>query len=131
MTVLSFVSQEEKRTGDTAEIASVRSTVYKASKFPSCERNGVDQGIHNVLVHNKLIPNIKVWSQASSPVANMQAKVAIIRVTPYSMIADVYIWLHVFNLSVCDMIFDTFLGHKTLIFIEFRLYVMYIALSIM
>eukprot|EP01036_Dinobryon_divergens_P032489 gene32489-42093_t len=70
---------EEKRTGDTAEIASVRSTVYKASKFPSCERNGVDQGIHNVLVHNKLIPNIKVWSQASSPVANIQAKVAIIR----------------------------------------------------
>ena len=71
---------QESKPDDTAAQAAARSNVYKASKFPSCERNGVDQGIHNVLVHSNLIPNMKIWSQADGPVANMQAKVAIIRV---------------------------------------------------
>jgi hypothetical protein len=44
------------------------------NKFPSCERNGVDQGIHNVLVHTKQIQNLKIWSQSNSPVLNLQAK---------------------------------------------------------
>ena len=66
------------------------------SKFPSCERNGVDQvitqlitshpnsyfsliysstqGIHNVLVHTNSIPNMKVVDQRRGLVMNMQAK---------------------------------------------------------
>lgn len=44
--------------------------------FPSCERNGVDQGLHNVLVHTKQIQNLKIWSQSNSPVLNLQAKQA-------------------------------------------------------
>jgi hypothetical protein len=44
--------------------------------FPTCERNGVDQGLHNVLVYTKQIQNLQIWSQANSPVLNLQAKVA-------------------------------------------------------
>jgi hypothetical protein len=47
---------------------------YPSSKFPSCERNGVDQGVHNVLVHQHKIPHVKVWGQRDGPVANMQAE---------------------------------------------------------
>lgn len=43
-------------------------------KFPTCERNGVDQGVHNVLVHKKLISNIKIVLQKDSTILNMQAK---------------------------------------------------------
>ena len=46
------------------------------AKFPTCERNGVDQGVHNVLVHTSKIKNVKVFSQSSSPVLNLQAKMA-------------------------------------------------------
>lgn len=45
-------------------------------KFPTCERNGVDQGVHNVLVHTNKIKNVKIWSQSNSPVLNLQAKMA-------------------------------------------------------
>lgn len=48
-------------------------------QFPKCERNGVDQGLHNVLVYNNAIPKMMKWDQSSGPVANMQAKVARIR----------------------------------------------------
>ena len=48
-------------------------------QFPTCERNGVDQGLHNVLVYNNAIPKLMKWDQSSGPVANMQAKVARIR----------------------------------------------------
>ena len=51
----------------------------KSARFPTCERNGVDQGAHNVLVHTNKLQNAIVWSQHNSPVANMQAKVAGIR----------------------------------------------------
>jgi hypothetical protein len=54
-----------------------------SSKFPRCERNGVDQGVHNAIVHlgtllAKSSPNHSkvetiVWSQHSSPILNMQA----------------------------------------------------------
>lgn len=47
-----------------------------SNKFPTCERNGVDQGIHNVLVHMKLLPSLHLYDQRSGPVANLQAKVA-------------------------------------------------------
>lgn len=43
--------------------------------FPSCERNGVDQGVHNVLVHTGNILSLKQWTQSNGPVANMQSKI--------------------------------------------------------
>lgn len=45
-------------------------------KFPTCERNGVDQGVHNVLIHGGLVRNVKIFSQSNGLVANMQAKMA-------------------------------------------------------
>lgn len=48
------------------------------SKFPQCERNGVDQGVHNVLVHSGDLSNLKIFSQSDGPVANLQAKRATI-----------------------------------------------------
>mmetsp|Transcript_26200 Transcript_26200/g.38816 ORF Transcript_26200/g.38816 Transcript_26200/m.38816 type:complete len:481 (+) Transcript_26200:100-1542(+) len=47
-----------------------------SAKFPMCERNGVDQGVHNVLVHTGRVPNLHIWGQSDSPVLNLQAKVA-------------------------------------------------------
>lgn len=46
--------------------------------FPNCERNGVDQGIYNVLIHQVLrnysfnIPNIKILPDENGIVVNMQ-----------------------------------------------------------
>ena len=42
-------------------------------EFSQCERNGVDQGVHNVLVHTGKIPALIVHDQKSGWVANMQA----------------------------------------------------------
>lgn len=60
----------------TPETTSVIQKVHP--KFPSCERNGVDQGVHNVIMHKNLIPNIRLIPQSSSMVMNMQAKKATI-----------------------------------------------------
>ena len=40
--------------------------------FPKCERNGVDQGVHNVLVHTQMIPGLNLFWQDDGPVSNMQ-----------------------------------------------------------
>ena len=54
--------------------------IIGTSQFPTCERNGVDQGVHNVLLHQGLLPNVKVFSQSDDcPVANMQAKLMKVR----------------------------------------------------
>jgi len=53
-----------------------KSLVARTAKFPKCERNGVDQGIFNVLVHKKLIPNLKIFTQSDGPVSNLQAQKA-------------------------------------------------------
>ncbi|CAM9713655.1 unnamed protein product, partial [Phaeothamnion confervicola] len=37
-----------------------------------CERNGVDQGVHNYLIHIGAIPDVQTFGQESGPVANMQ-----------------------------------------------------------
>lgn len=44
------------------------------AKFPTCERNGVDQGVHNTIIHKKLIPDVDIIQQIKSPILNMQAK---------------------------------------------------------
>lgn len=48
------------------------------NRFPSCERNGVDQGVHNVLVHTGALDHLHLrkWGQADGPVANMQSRLA-------------------------------------------------------
>ena len=46
--------------------------------FKKCERNGVDQGVHNVLVHDNMVLGSQIVPQRASRVANLQAKVAIV-----------------------------------------------------
>lgn len=48
------------------------------SKFPKCERNGVDQGVHNVLVHKNVIQNVEIKSESDGLVVNMQGRTAIV-----------------------------------------------------
>jgi hypothetical protein len=59
-----------------SEMRSITLGTSGYGKFPTCERNGVDQGVHNVLVHTDKIKNMKIWSQSNSPVLNLQAKMA-------------------------------------------------------
>jgi hypothetical protein len=65
---------------DTNSIKADNNDIYNnnykklGSKFPNCERNGVDQGVHNVLVHSKLIPYLTIYNHMNGPVANLQAK---------------------------------------------------------
>jgi hypothetical protein len=61
-------------TGTMVNIVNRRTDLHHS--FPTCERNGVDQGIHNVLVHSQAIPQLKIWDQGTGFVANMQAQVA-------------------------------------------------------
>lgn len=64
-------------TRDTAlRYAKQMSAVISNPAFAHCERNGVDQGVHNVLVHEKRVPNAVVVPQRNSGVANLQARVA-------------------------------------------------------
>jgi len=48
----------------------------ETDSFAKCERNGVDQGVHNVLVHTQRIQELVVLDQKSGWVANMQAGLA-------------------------------------------------------
>ncbi len=52
----------------------------------SCERNGVDQGMHNVLVWTGAIDNLHVVTQESGPIANMQSK--LVEVTPEKVVKN-------------------------------------------
>jgi hypothetical protein len=40
--------------------------------FPTCERNGVDQGVHNVIVHLGLMQNVEFHSDMDFPLVNIQ-----------------------------------------------------------
>jgi hypothetical protein len=46
----------------------------KFHKFPNCERNGVDQGVHNVLVYSQM-KDFKVNFEQDLPFVNMQSSV--------------------------------------------------------
>lgn len=62
--------------GSTAEVLAYLQLMkdeMETPEFARCERNGVDQGVHNVLVHTRRIPQLQVKSQANGWVANMQA----------------------------------------------------------
>jgi hypothetical protein len=67
-------------TGNSQEQSQEQSPGLPAGYFPQCERNGVDQGVHNVLVHTGALDHLHLrrWGQADSPVANMQAKIAVL-----------------------------------------------------
>lgn len=54
------------------------SAVISNPDFANCERNGVDQGVHNVLVHDKRVRGVQIVPQRASLVANLQAGVAVI-----------------------------------------------------
>jgi hypothetical protein len=41
--------------------------------FPRCERNGVDQGVHNVIVHLGLIKGLEIKTERQFPVVNIQS----------------------------------------------------------
>lgn len=41
-------------------------------KFPQCERNGVDQGTHNVVIYERLVPRIRVVYEEDMPFVNLQ-----------------------------------------------------------
>jgi len=51
------------------------------TRFPTCERNGVDQGIHNVIVHKNLVKGIVIHQQETSPVLNLQTRIATVNGT--------------------------------------------------
>ncbi len=43
------------------------------SKFPKCERNGVDQGVHNALLHLHFLDPVQVKYADTFPVVNLQS----------------------------------------------------------
>lgn len=69
--------------GDRASMLgylSMMSGEMSKPSFKECERNGVDQGVHNVLVHTGRLEDggvrVKVHRQGGGTVANLQAGVA-------------------------------------------------------
>jgi len=56
--------------------ANQMSEVVSDKQFAACERNGVDQGVHNVLIHENEVKHARIISQKTALVANLQAKVA-------------------------------------------------------
>ena len=48
------------------------SAAMSTPSFVACERNGVDQGVHNVLVYNNPIPGLRRLSEKDGYVAHMQ-----------------------------------------------------------
>lgn len=47
-------------------------------QFSVCERNGVDQGAHNVLIHTGKITHVIKHDQTTGLVANMQARIMVV-----------------------------------------------------
>jgi hypothetical protein len=54
------------------------SSLSAGSRFPGCERNGVDQGVHNVLVHKNMVEHLEIKSESDGKVVNMQGRTAIV-----------------------------------------------------
>lgn len=59
--------------GETHDLA--HNGAISKSKFPLCERNGVDQGIHNVIIHLGLIDHVKINYEADFPLVHLQSTV--------------------------------------------------------
>lgn len=50
----------------------ILTSMNSALSFPQCERNGVDQGMHNVLIFLNVIP-VKIYNYQNFPVINLQS----------------------------------------------------------
>eukprot|EP01031_Cornospumella_fuschlensis_P032101 gene32101-38820_t len=78
----SFVDPSQVPFAFTAEKAALVEKINSFNKFPRCERNGVDQGLHNVLMHLGLLggANIHIHKHEhfSYPVINMQTAMLIV-----------------------------------------------------
>ena len=61
----------------TLRLDQYKNTVIKHN-FPSCERNGVDQGIHNVLVHNNILPYLTQHTMDKGLVIHVQSGEALL-----------------------------------------------------
>jgi hypothetical protein len=61
------------------EYLSQMQETMETEQFAKCERNGVDQGVHNVLVHTNKLSHLTIKDQKSGWVANMQSGRAVIR----------------------------------------------------
>mmetsp|Transcript_4907 Transcript_4907/g.7263 ORF Transcript_4907/g.7263 Transcript_4907/m.7263 type:complete len:461 (+) Transcript_4907:134-1516(+) len=65
-----------------SEAVAYSKAMYDKLVSPSgqaCERNGVDQGMHNVLVWTNAIQNLNIVTQESGLIANMQSKHAVVK----------------------------------------------------
>jgi hypothetical protein len=97
--LMSDIITGKKISKETGKLLQLSNSPY----FPKCERNGVDQGVHNVIVHNHYLENLFEsresieehtdvkeasknsfvirWSQSNTPVCNMQAKICRVKST--------------------------------------------------
>lgn len=47
-------------------------SIINSSMFPQCERNGVDQGVHNVILGLNLLPEMKLLKEKDIRITNLQ-----------------------------------------------------------
>jgi len=47
-------------------------SILEGPTFSSCERNGVDQGIHNVIIYDRNLPNVELLNLDSGFILNLQ-----------------------------------------------------------
>jgi hypothetical protein len=48
-------------------------TANMGEYFPACEHNGVDQGVHNAVIHLGLMPGLEVKTEENFPLVNIQS----------------------------------------------------------
>ena len=46
--------------------------ILEGPTFSICERNGVDQGIHNVIIYDRNLPNLELLNLDSGFILNLQ-----------------------------------------------------------
>lgn len=51
----------------------LQGTSFMGHRFPKCERNGVDQGVHNVIINLGFLKSHTIHSETSFPVTHLQS----------------------------------------------------------
>eukprot|EP01031_Cornospumella_fuschlensis_P035751 gene35751-43367_t len=78
----SFADPSQVPFAFAAEKAALVEKINSFNKFPRCERNGVDQGLHNILMHLGLLGGTSIQihkhEHFSYPVINMQTAMMIV-----------------------------------------------------
>lgn len=59
-------------TSSAAAYARFMSTKLISPEFQSCEREGVDQGLHNYLLHAGNLGTVQMFDQKSGPLVDMK-----------------------------------------------------------